>query len=331
MSNRQILLADIPQGRLGPEHFLIRDADRPRPAEGEVLLRTLYISLDAASRAWMHGTTYRAGLKAGDVMAGMALAEVVESRSAQLVVGDLVFAETGWQILAAVPAGNLTRLPRIEPLTHLVSIYGVPGLTAYFGMLACGQLEAGQTVVISAAAGAVGSIAGQIARIKGCRTVGIAGGAVKCGLITRELGFDASIDYKAGNIADSLHAVCPDGIDVYFDNTGGDILEACLFNMARYGRIVCCGAVSHYDRSASGAGPQGVPGIVIIKSLTLQGFLLADYLDQHEQAIAELKDWVDSGQLMVREDVIDGFDSLPAALIGLLWGENVGKRMVKVT
>ncbi|MDR6498041.1 NADP-dependent oxidoreductase [Burkholderia sp. DN3021] len=330
MSNRQILLAEIPRERLGPEHFAIREADRPRPADGEVLLRTLYISLDAASRAWMQGATYRAGLQAGDVMAGMALAEVVESRSAQLAVGDLVFAETGWQVLAAVPARNLTRLPRIEPLTHLVSVYGVPGLTAYFGMQECGRLEAGQTVVISAAAGAVGSIAGQIAGIKGCRTVGIAGGAVKCDLVTREFGFDASLDYKAGNIADRLRTACPDGIDVYFDNTGGDILEACLFNMARYGRIVCCGAVSHYDGSAPGAGPQGVPGLVIIKSLTLQGFLLADYLDRHTQAIAELQGWVESGQLVIREDVLDGFERLPEALVGLLRGENVGKRMVKV-
>ncbi|MBP5053917.1 NADP-dependent oxidoreductase [Pseudomonas chlororaphis] len=330
MSNRQIFLADIPQGKLGHEHFVIREADRPCPAEGEVLLRTLYISLDAASRAWMQGATYRAGLKVGDLMAGMALAEVVESRSSQLAVGDLVFAETGWQIFAAVPAGNLVKLPRIEPLTHLISVYGVPGLTAYFGSLECGRLKAGQTVVISAAAGAVGSIAGQIARIKGCRTVGIAGGAVKCDLITRKFGFDASIDYKAGNIVDNLRAECPDGIDVYFDNTGGDILEACLFNMARYGRIVCCGAVSQYDRSASGAGPQGVPGMVIIRSLTLQGFLLSDFLDQQERAIADLKGWVDSGQLTVREEVIDGFDRLPAALVGLLEGENIGKRMVRV-
>ncbi|MEB5485035.1 NADP-dependent oxidoreductase [Burkholderia pseudomallei] len=330
MSNRQILLADLPQGRLGHEHFVFRERDRPRPAEGEVVLRTLYISLDAASRAWMQGATYRPVLKAGDVMAGAALAEVVESRTSQLAVGDLVFAETGWQSYAAVPARNLVKLPRSDPLTHLVSVYGVPGLTAYFGLLECARLKAGQTVVISAAAGAVGSIAGQIAKIKGCRTVGITGGAIKCDLIIREFGFDASIDYKAGNTADRLRTICADGIDVYFDNTGGDILDACLLNMARYGRIVCCGAVSLYDREASGAGQQGVPGLVILKSLTMKGFLLADYLDQRDRAIADLKRWVDSGQLAVHEDVIDGFDCLPSALIGLLRGENIGKRMVRV-
>ncbi|MCP1478600.1 NADPH-dependent curcumin reductase CurA [Pseudomonas chlororaphis] len=330
MSNRQVILAALPQGKLGPEHFRIDEAARPVPAEGQVLVRTLYVSLDAASRAWMQGATYRAGLEAGEVMAGMALAEVIESRSSHLVIGDLVFAETGWQAFAAVAANGLVRLPRIEPLTYLLSIYGVPGLTAYFGLLECGRPKAGDTVVVSAAAGAVGSIAGQIARLKGCRTVGIAGGAAKCGVLTGELGFDAALDYKAGNLLDDLRAACPDGIDVYFDNTGGRILDACLSNMANHGRVVCCGAVSQYDGGVAGSGSLAVPGMVIIKSLTLRGFLLADFLENREQAMLELKGWVESGQLRVREDVLEGLDSLPAGLIGLLGGENVGKRMVKV-
>jgi hypothetical protein len=199
MDNRQIVLSQLPQGRLAEDNFTAHAAERPSPAEGEVLLRVLYVSLDAANRAWMQGATYRSALKAGDVMAGGALAEVVESRADHLKPGDLVFADTGWQEWAALSARHLHALPRMEPLTHLLSVYGVAGLTAYFGLLECGRPGSGETVVVSAAAGSVGSIVGQIARIKGCRTVGIAGGAAKCALIQSELGFDAAVDYKAGD------------------------------------------------------------------------------------------------------------------------------------
>jgi hypothetical protein len=263
-------------------------------------------------------------------MAGGALAEVVDSRAPNLQPGDLVFADTGWQTWAVAPARRLTKLPRMEPLTHLLSVFGVAGLTAYFGLLECGRPRPGETVVVSAAAGSVGSIVGQIARIKGCRTVGIAGGPDKCFLLTDELGFDAAVDYKAGDTRRALRAACPDGIDVYFDNVGGDIFEACLFNMANHGRIACCGAVSQYDGLAPRAGPRGVPGLIVTKRLILTGFIVSDFDDKRQAALAELKSWVDSGQLRVREDVLEGLESLPAALVGLLAGENVGKRMVKV-
>ena len=328
--NRQIVLAQLPQGRLGPEHFALAHADRPSPGEGEVLLRVLYVSLDAANRAWMQGATYRSALEAGQVMAGGALAEVVESNAAHLKPGDLVFADTGWQEWAAVPARGLIALPRVEPLTHLLSVFGVAGLTAYFGLIECGRPKAGETVVVSAAAGSVGSIVGQIAKIKGCTVVGIAGGAAKCALLQNELGFDAAVDYKAGDTRRSLRAACPGGIDVYFDNVGGDILEACLFNMNTHGRIACCGAVSQYDGAAPPHGPRGVPGLIVTKRLTLTGFVVMDFYGQREAALAELQGWVKSGQLKVREDVMDGLESLPKALIGLLAGDNVGKRMVKV-
>ena len=328
-TNRQIVLAELPHDKLAREHFALSEGAVPTPAHGELLLKTLYVSLDAANRAWMQGATYRSALKAGDVMAGGALAEVVESKAGGFSPGDLVFADTGWQDYAALPARHLTRLPRIEPLTHLLSVYGVAGLTAYFGLIECGRPKAGETVVVSAAAGSVGSLVGQIAKIKGCRTIGIAGGAAKGALLTGELGFDAAVDYKAGDLRRALRAACPDGIDVYFDNVGGEVLEACLFNMATHGRIACCGAVSQYDGAAPPHGPRGVPGLIVTKRLTLTGFVVMDFYAKREAALAELKSWVESGQLKVREDVIDGLENLPGALIGLLAGENVGKRMVK--
>jgi hypothetical protein len=212
-----------------------------------VLVKARYVSLDAANRAWMQGVTYRAALGTGEVMAGGSLAEVVESRSPGLAPGDLVHAETGWQEYAAVPAKHLEKLPKVEPLTHLLSVYGVTGLTAYLGLLRVGDPKPGETVVVSAAAGAVGSIAAQVAKLKGCKVIGIAGGAEKCAWLTDELGLDGAVDYKQGDVRRALRAACPDGIDVYFDNVGGDIFEAALFNMANHGRIVCCGAVSQYD------------------------------------------------------------------------------------
>jgi len=329
-TNRQIVLAELPEGKLSPEHFRLTEAAVPTPEDGEVLVKTLYVSLDAANRAWMQGATYRSALKAGDVMAGGALAEVVESRAEGLAPGDLVFADTGWRNYAAVPARHLSALARIEPLTHLLSVYGIAGLTAYFGLLECGRPQAGETVVVSAAAGSVGSLVGQIAAITGCRTVGVAGGAAKCALLTGELGYDVAVDYKAGDTRRALRAACPDGIDVYFDNVGGEVLEACLFNMATHGRVACCGAVSQYDGAAPPHGPRGVPGLIVTRRLILTGFVVMDFYDKREAALAELKSWVDSGRLKVREDVIDGLENLPSALIGLLAGENVGKRMVKV-
>jgi hypothetical protein len=330
-THRQIVLAELPQGKLAPEHFRLVEAERPSPADGEVLLRGLYVSLDAANRAWMQGATYRSALKAGDVMAGGALAEVVESKADGLAPGDLVFADTGWREYATLPGRHLTKLPSSEPLTHLLSVFGVAGLTAYFGLLECGRPKAGETVVVSAAAGAVGSLVGQIAKINGCRTVGIAGGRAKCAVLTGELGFDAAVDYKAGDTRRALREACPNGIDVYFDNVGGEVLEACLFNMATHGRIACCGAVSQYDGAAPPHGPRGVPGLIVTKRLTLTGFVVMDFYGKREAALADLKSWVESGQLVVREDVIEGLENLPGALIGLLAGENIGKRMVKLS
>jgi NADPH-dependent curcumin reductase CurA len=329
-ANRQIVLAETPKGKLAPEHFRLSSAPIPEPKDGEVLLRVRYISLDAANRAWMQGATYRDAVVAGAVMSGASVSEVVESKAPGLSPGDLVFADTGWQDYAALPAKRVTKLPKVEPITHLLSVYGISGLTAYFGLLQVGQAVAGETVVGSAAAGAVGSFAGQIAKIKGCRVVGIAGGRQKCDWIVNELGFDAAVDYKAGPVFKNLKAAAPDGIDIYFDNVGGEIFEACLAQMKLHGRIVCCGAVSAYDGAPPASGPRGIPGLIVVKRLTLKGFIVSDFFAERAQALAELSAWVKAGKLKFQEDIIEGLENTPAALIGLLAGENRGKRMVKV-
>ena len=209
--NRQILLVEKPVGKLGPEHFRLVEAALPKPKDGEALVRVRLISLDAANRAWMHGATYRAELETNAVMAGGGIAEVVESKAPGLAVGDLVFGDTGWQDYAAAPGKRLSKLPRVEPLTHLLSVYGIAGLTAYFGLIDVGRPQAGETVVVSAAAGSVGSLVGQIAKIKGCQVVGIAGGAEKCRWLIEHLGFDAAADYKDGGLFKALRAAAPKG------------------------------------------------------------------------------------------------------------------------
>jgi NADPH-dependent curcumin reductase CurA len=328
--NRQIQLAGIPTDKLGPEHFKLAEAPMPKVGDGEVLLKIKMISLDAANRAWMQGATYRSALEAGQVMAGGSLSEVLESNADALKVGDLVFADTGWQEYAVLDAKRVQKVERREPLSHLLSVYGVAGLTAYFGLLHIGQPKPGDTVVVSAAAGAVGAFVGQIAKIKGCKVIGIAGGAAKCAWLKSELGFDQALDYKAGGLPAALKEAAPKGIDVYFDNVGGDILEACLFRMNQNGRIACCGAVSQYDGAPPRHGPRGIPGLIVTKRLTMKGFILYDFASQRQTALDDLQSWVERGQLKVPEDIIDGIENTPAALIGLLAGGNIGKRMVRV-
>ncbi|MEN6541868.1 NADP-dependent oxidoreductase [Parvibaculum sp.] len=330
-TNRQILLVETPRGKLAPQNFSLVEGKIPSPKEGELLVRVKLISLDAANRAWMQGATYRSAVESGTVMAGGSISEVIESKAPGFSTGDLVFADTGWQEYAAIPANTAERVPAIEPLSHLLSVYGIAGLTAYHGLLDVGKPKAGDTVVVSAAAGSVGSIVGQIAKLKGCTVIGIAGGDDKCALLKNELGFDHAINYKTEAVGKALRAAAPKGIDVYFDNVGGDILEACLFNMNLYGRIACCGAVSQYDGAPPAHGPRGIPGLIVVKRLTMQGFILTDFNDKREQAMADLQSWVAQGKIKVREDILTGLENTPAALIGLLAGENIGKRMVRVS
>jgi hypothetical protein len=329
--NRQLVLKEIPKGSLTSDHFQLLEGDVPRPGKGEVLVKVRYISIDAANRAWMQGTTYRSAVRAGDVMAGYSLGEVVESGADTFKPGDLVFGDCGWQEYAVRPAGELNRLPVLEPLTHLLSIYGVTGLTAYFGLTKIGLPKAGETLVVSAAAGAVGSVAGQIGKIKGCRVVGIAGSDEKCAWITDELGFDAAINYKTENVHAALQKACPDKIDIYFDNVGGEILEAALFQMNTLGRIICCGMISGYDGALPATGPRGIPGLLVVNRLTMRGFIVTDFLNEFTLAFKDLAEWVAAGRIQVREDIVEGLENAPRALIGLLHGDNFGKRMVKVS
>jgi NADPH-dependent curcumin reductase CurA len=328
--NRQILLAERPSGKLEESHFKAVDSTIGEPGAGEVLVRTILLSIDPANRAWMQGRTYREQLEAGEVMAGFTLCEVIASNEPHLAVGAIVTCEAGWQEYAIIPSGRAMPVTVRGPLTHHMSVLGVTGLTAYFGVLNVGQPKRGETFVVSAAAGATGSVAGQIARIQGARVVGVTGSDGKNRMLERDLGFDATVNHKSETLHEDLTAACPNGIDVYFDNVGGRVLEAALPLMRTHGRIACCGSVSQYDSASPGPGPAGVPGRLITRRLRMQGFLVSDFIGEWAKAQEQLAAWVRSGELKVLEDVVEGLESAPRALIGLLAGDNVGKRMVRV-
>lgn len=329
MTNRQIVVASLPQGALGPEHFELQDAPMPVPQDGEVLLRTVLMSIDAANRSWMQGATYRDAVNAGDPMPTYAICEVVQSNSPRLVPGEIVAAESVWADHVTRPANKLQKLPKVQPLSHLLSVYGIAGKTAFHGLMQIGQPLAGETIVVSAAAGSVGGYVGQIGKALGCRVVGIAGGPEKCAFVTGSLGFDACIDYRAGGVFKALRAACPDGVDVYFDNVGGEILETTLALMNERGRVVCCGAISQYDTTPP-TGPRNLPGVVVVKRLRMEGFIVMDFARDDAKAMRALQAWVGQGKIKVTEDIVDGLENAPQALIGLLNGDNMGKRMVRV-
>ncbi|GGX63826.1 NADP-dependent oxidoreductase [Tateyamaria omphalii] len=329
MTNRQIVVASLPQGALGPEHFELREAETPAPQDGEVLLRTILMSIDAANRSWMQGATYRDAVNAGDAMPTYAICEVMESKSPRLAPGDIVATESVWADHVTRAAHKVQKLPKVQPLSHLLSVYGIAGKTAFHGLMQIGQPLAGETIVVSAAAGSVGGYVGQIGKALGCRVVGIAGGHEKCAFVTKELGFDACIDYRAGGIFKALKAACPNGVDVYFDNVGGDILETTLALMNERGRVVCCGAISQYD-TTNPTGPRNLPGVVVVKRLRMEGFIVMDFARDDAKATRALQAWVQQGKIQVTEDIVEGLENAPQALIGLLKGDNTGKRMVRV-
>ncbi|GAA6157368.1 NADP-dependent oxidoreductase [Pyruvatibacter sp. HU-CL02332] len=327
--SRQITLTESPAGKLLASNFGLETVAVPTAGDGELLIRVLYISIDAANRAWMQGRTYRDQVLPGTKMAGGALGEVVVSNDPAFAPGDIVEADMGWCDYVALPASQVQKRKQRGPLTHLLSILGITGKTAYFGMLHIGKPLAGETVVVSAAAGAVGSVAGQLAKTRGARVVGIAGSDKKCKWLTDELGFDAAINYNNEPVMKALKRDAPDGVDVFFDNVGGDIFEGVLFRMNTHGRIVCCGAVSQYDTDTPTHGPRGVPGLIVTKRLKVEGFIVMDF-DGQAEAEAELAGFAAQGSIKVAEDIVDGLENAPQALVGLLSGENYGKRLVHV-
>lgn len=332
MKSSQIILAGKPDGKLTPEVFENRSVDVAEPGPGEVLVRGIMLSIDAAMRAWMSGpVVYHDGVGGGEVMHGRVLAEVVKSNDPSLKVGDIVEADMGWQTLAVMPARRLHHWPQpTAQLSHLMSLLGIAGKTAYHGLLNVAGIKAGETLLVSAAAGSVGSIVCQIGKIKGARVIGVAGGAEKCQWLIDELGVDAAVDYKAPKLTKAIAEAAPDGVDVYFDNTGGPILEAALRVMNNFGRIACCGAVSQYDTD-SPQGAKGVPGTIVVKRLSMLGFVVMDFADRDAEAEADLIAWSSAGKLKVQEDIIDGLENAPDALINLLAGGNRGKRMVRLS
>jgi len=329
LKNKQIYLVENPKDKLLKEHFEIKVNNIRKLKENEILVETKYISIDAANRAWMQGRTYRDQVLPGDVMGGYALGKVIASRNNNFKENEYVEGDLGWQNYSIKNENELIKTIITEDENLHMSVLGITGKTAYFG-LKLAELKAGETVLISAAAGAVGNVAGQIAKIKGCKVVGITSSKEKADWLINQIGFDAAVNYKSENFYKEIRSVCPDKVDVYFDNVGGSIFETVLFAMNNYGRIICCGAVSQYDQAAPQSGPRGVPGIIVTKRLTLKGFIVMDFDDQKEIAEQELKQWLKDGKIIAAEDILEGIENTPEGLIGLLNGDNKGKRLIKI-
>lgn len=329
--NHQFRLASRPEGMVGREHFDYVEEALPELKDGQVLIKNTYISLDPAMRGWMAaGRSYIPPVEIGEVMRAGTVGTVLESKGARLVAGDDVTGWLGVQEYAVCEENAVFKVDTTEiSLPKYLGALGMPGMTAYFGLLEVGAPKEGETVVVSGAAGAVGSVVGQIAKLKGCRVVGIAGGPDKCAWIVDELGFDAAIDYKSQDVGAALREHCPEGIDVYFDNVGGDILDAALARLARGGRVVVCGAISQYNNLDAVKGPSNYMSLLVNRA-RMQGFVVMDYMSRYPEATREMAAWIADGRLIAREDVVEGFDSFPDALGKLFAGENVGKLVLKI-
>jgi NADPH-dependent curcumin reductase CurA len=330
--NRQFRLAARPHGTVKASDWQFTEETLRDPAEGEVLVKILQISLDPAMRGWMNASkaSYIPPVEIGDVMRALAVGRVVSSRHPQFQVGDHVTGLLGVQEYAYSTGQGLTKIdPRLAPLQVYLSTLGMPGMTAYFGLLEVGQPLAGDTVVVSGAAGAVGAVVGQIAKIKGARVIGIAGGADKCRYLTEELGFDGAIDYKSDDVAAALRQHCPQGINVYFDNVGGDILDAALAQLAHGARVVICGAISQYNNTSPMKGPANYMNLMV-KRATMRGVMVADYYPRAMEAAMTMGGWIGAGKLKTREDIETGFERFPEVFQMLFTGENHGKLVLKI-
>jgi NADPH-dependent curcumin reductase CurA len=328
--NRQVLLVSRPIGWPEESNFEVVERDIPEPGEGEALVENQYLSLDPYMRGRMNAAkSYAAYVELGDVMTGGTVGRIVASNNPKFAVGDMVMTGTGWQEYAVSDGKGWQKIDsNLAPPSYYLGILGMPGITAWVGLMDIGQPKPGETVVVSAASGAVGSVVGQLAKQKGCSAVGIAGGKAKCDYVKEELGFDACVDYRAGNLFGDIKEATPNGVDVYFENVGGEILDAVLRRVNPFARIPLCGMVSQYNETQ----PYGVRylGVAVPMRVKLQGFIISDHMERWPAAIADLSQLVQEGKLKYRETVTEGLENAPKAFIGMLKGENFGKQLVKL-
>jgi NADPH-dependent curcumin reductase CurA len=334
--NRRIVLAKRPEGSPTPSDFRLEETPLPEAGEGEVLLRTLQLSLDPYMRGRMNeSASYAQPVAIDAVMCGATICRVEQSRAPEFAVGDIVLAAAGWQDYAAVPASGLRKLDSAKaPASYALGVLGMPGFTAYVGLLDIGQPKAGETVVVSAATGAVGGVTGQIARLKGSRVVGIAGGADKCEYAVNALGYDACINHYDADFAQQLAAACPNGVDVYFENVGGAVFNAVLPLLNVGARVPLCGLIAWFSLTGPAPGPDATPQIMrtlLVRRVRVQGFIISDhYATRFADFRRDMGDWLKSGRIRYREDVVEGLETAPQAFMGLLRGDNFGKLVVRV-
>ena len=330
VTSRRVVLKTRPVGAPKPTDFSLVEAPVPALGDGEILTRTIYLSLDPYMRGRISGVkSYAKGVDPGDLMVGGTVGEIVESKHPAFKAGDIVQGYDGWQTHGVSKgAGVRTLDPKQAPISTALGVLGMPGMTAYVGLLDIAQPKEGETVVVSAASGAVGAVVGQLAKIKGCRVVGIAGGQDKCAYVEKELGFDACVDYKGGDLVTKLQAACPKGIDVYFENVGGDVLASVLKLINPFARIPLCGLVSQYNATEMPGGPNW--GVLLVNRVLVKGFIVSDHLNRLPAFLNDVGQWLREGRIKYREDVVEGLENAPGAFIGLLQGKNFGKLLVRV-
>ena len=335
--SRRVVLASRPSGAPVPENFRLEEAGIPQPADGEMLLRTLYLSLDPYMRGRMNdGPSYAPPVQLDEVMTAGTVARVEASNNPNYAVGDLVLSPGGWQEYSISDGTGAAKLDRDMPRPSLaLGVMGMPGFTAYVGLLDIGEPKPGETVVVSAASGAVGSAVGQIAKLKGCRVVGVAGSADKCRYAVEELGFDICIDRHEPGLKETLAAACPDGVDIYFENVGGEVFDAVLPLLNVHARIPVCGRIASYNATSLPDGPDRTPalvGMLLIKRIKMQGFIIFDHYERrYRDFVTDMTAWLSAGKIKYREDVVDGLENAPEAFMGLLEGKNFGKLVVRVS
>ena len=333
-TNRRIVLAARPEGEPKPSDFRLETGPVPEPGDGQVLLKTLWLSLDPYMRGRMStAKSYATPVELGDVMVGGTVSEVVTSKHPDFAVGDVVLGATGWQEYALSDGKGLRRLdPALGPVSTALGVLGMPGMTAYTGLLTIGQPKPGETLVVAAATGPVGATVGQVAKIKGCRTVGIAGGPEKCRYLLDELGFDAAVDHRSPDMAERLKEACPNGIDIYFENVGGAVWDAVFPLLNDFARVPVCGLVAQYNATSLPEGPDRTPVLmraILTRRLTLRGFIVGDFAAQAPEFRRDMAAWLKDGRIKVREDVVEGIEKAPGAFIGMLKGRNFGKTLVR--